>query len=299
MGYLLTRAVTIGCAALVLTVSLTAQEQEPSLAEVLTRAAQYVKDFREKLSGIVSEEMYEQRARPAANRRRMASEALRRKLRSDFLLVRLEGYFFEFRDVFEVDGRPVRDRDERLTKLFLDQSTSAAEQIRGIATDSARYNIGDVERTLNTPTLALLMLDQEYQRRFQFTRASGFSPLLPLSLENLPNEADVWVVEYSEILPNTVIRGENLSDLPAEGRFWIEPATGRVLLSELIIDDPNLRATIDVAYGMDLVIGHLVPVEMRERYRNRRDGSRVDGAAIYSKFRRFAVQVEESTPSTN
>jgi hypothetical protein len=299
MGCLLKNVVTVGCATLVLTVSVTAQEQEPSLAVVLTRAAQYVKHFRETLSGIVSEETYEQRSQPAANRRRMASEALHRKLRSDFLLVRLEGHFFEFRDVFEVNGRPVRDRDERLTKLFLDESVSAAEQIRGIANDSARYNIGDVERTLNTPTLALLVIQQEYQRRFQFARASGFSPLLPLNSENLPSEADVWVVEYNEVLPNTVIRGENRSDLPAEGRFWIEPSTGRVLLSELVIDDPNLRAVIDVLYGMDLAIGHLVPVEMRERYRNRRDGARVDGTAFYSKFRRFAVQVEESTPPSN
>ena len=198
-----------------------------------------------------------------------------------------QSHYYEFRDVFEVDGRPVRDREERLTKLFLDQSASAAKQVRGIVMDSARYNIGSVERTLNTPTLALLILHPIYQPRFRFARVAAGSPMLPLSKENLPDPTEVWVVEFEEMWPNTVIRGHNRRDLPAEGRFWIEPATGRVWLSELVIDDPQVRATVDVGYRQDPVIGHLVPAEMRERYRNRRDGSRVDGTATYSRLRRF------------
>ena len=303
MSRWLAEAVAAWCAVLMLTLPVSTQAQEPSLAAVLDRASRYVTDFRAQLSGIVAEEAYEQWSRgpaTAAPPGRFFGDEHRR-LRSDFLLVRPEGQrdYYEFRDVFEVNGRPVRDRDERLTRLFLDQSASTAEQIRGIAKDSARYNIGDIARTLNTPTLALLILDPEYRPRFRFAPAAGFSPLLPLSPEHLPSEGDVWVIEYEETSPNTVIRGNNRSDLPAEGRFWIEPTTGGVLLSELVIDDPNVRATIDVAYRLDPVVGHLVPVEMRERYRNRRDGSRVDGTATYGRFRRFEVQVEESEPSRN
>ena len=304
MSHRPTSVVRACCAVLVLTAPVFTLAQEPSLTEVLARAGRYVTDFREQLSGIVAEEVYEQRSRTPpmyTSFRGWENREERRKLRSDFLLVRPEGqsHYYEFRDVFEVDGRQVRDREERLTKLFLDRSASAAKQIRDIAMDSARYNIGNVERTLNTPTLALLILHPIYQPRFRFARVAAESPMLPLSKENLPDPTEVWVVEFEEMWPDTVIRGDNRRDLPAEGRFWIEPATGRVLLSELVIDDPELRATVDVGYRQDPVIGHLVPVEMRERYRNRRDGSRVDGTATYSRFRQFKVEVHEAEPFRN
>lgn len=92
-----------------------------------------------------------------------------------------------------------------------------------------------------------------------------------------------------------MIRGRDGRNLPAEGRFWIEPATGRVLVTELIIDDAAVDATITVRYEADDAMGHLVPVEMRERYNNHRGGSRIDGTATYGRFRRFQVQVVESS----
>ena len=303
MSHRPTSVVLAWCTAFVLMAPVPSRAQELSLSEVLARASAYVTGFRRQLSGIVAEESYEQQARAGATRalRGFEFEEERRRLRSDFLLVQLEGEerYHEFRDVFEVNGRPVRDREERLTRLFLDNTASAAMQIQEIVTESARYNIGDIHRTLNTPTLALLILSPEYQPRFRFTRVAGGSPLLPINPEHLPSEADVWVIEYEEIWPETVIRGDNRKDLPAEGRFWIESATGRVWLSELVIDDPQVRATVSVGYRQDPVIGHLVPVEMRERYRNRRDGSRVDGTATYSRFRRFSVQVQEAEPFRN
>ena len=294
-------------AVFVLTTVIVTQAQPPSLTSVLARAATYVTDFRRELSGIVAEESYEQRARfisSAGVRGFEFDEGRRRRrrtLRSDFLLVRPEGQdrYHEFRDVFEVDGRPVRDREERLTRLFLDNTTSSARQIEGIVRDSARYNIGDIHRTLNTPTLALLVLHPDYQHRFRFAHVADSSLQLPISSEHLPDQADVWVIEYEEVLPNTLVRGDNQKDLPSEGRFWIEPGTGRVLLSELVINDPKVSAIVDVGYGLDLAIGHLVPIEMRERYRNRRDGSRVEGKATYGRFRRFQVQVEETGPFRN
>ena len=304
MSHRPTSVILAWCAALVLTAPVSTRAQEPSLSEVLARAAEYVTDFRRQLSGIVAEESYEQQARTSATntlRRFGGFEHDRRRLRSDFLLVWLEGAnrYQEFRDVFEVNGRSVRDREERLTRLFLDNTASAAKQIQGIVTESARYNIGNIHRTLNTPTLALLILHPAYQHRFRFTRVAGGSPLLPLSPEHLPSKADVWVIEYEEIGPDTLVRGDNHKDLPAEGRFWIEPRTGRVWLSELVIDDPQVRATVNVGYRQDPVIGHLVPVEMRERYRDRRAGSRVDGTATYSRFRRFKVEVHEAEPFRN
>ena len=275
--------------------------QEPSLIDVLVRATDYVGRFNEQLSGTVAEERYDQRSTGPPTRGfgsfpNPVGDRYRRTLRSDYLLVRLLGgdRYYGFRDVFEVDGQPVRDRDERLSKLFLNPSVSANAQIRGIMNDSSRYNIGDVRRNFNVPTLALLFLRPAYKPRFTFERVTDDDPRL--GLERPDAAADLWVIGYQEDWPTTVIRGRDSSNLPAAGRFWVEPASGRVLASELVVENDELAAIINVRYEVDLKMGHLVPAEMRERYENRQQNSRVDGTATYTDFRRFQVQVIESEP---
>ena len=44
-----------------------------------------------------------------------------------------------YRDTFEVDGKPVRDRDERLERLLSD---GAVGQAARIAEQNARFNLG-------------------------------------------------------------------------------------------------------------------------------------------------------------
>jgi len=273
------------------------QAQEQTLDVVLARSGKYVAEFRHQLSGIVSEERSEQVARtPTTHLGRYNHERL--DLKSDFLLVRPPGSdrHVGFRDVYEVNGQPTRDREERLTRLFLEQSASARAQIQSIMNESARYNIGLIGRTLNTPTLALLFLDPEYQARFSFAQTDKYKPRLPFD-ETLPSDqADVWVVEYDELRPHAMIRGKDNKALLLRGRFWIEPSSGRILASELNAKNSEVEATINVRFQTDTTIGHFVPVEMRELYRDLY-GSRVEGAATYSNFRRFQVQVEEALPS--
>jgi len=274
--------------------------QDVSLPVVLEHAAAYVAEYRRQLSGIVAEEQYTQDERfsmmsagtPRAN-------ALHRQLRSDFLLVPAHGAdgLVEFRDVFEVDGRPVRDRQERLTRLFLERSPSATSQIRSIVSESARYNIGAVYRDMNTPTLPLLFLDVRYQSRFRFKHGDDAAPQLARGSSRSARftpPAGLWVVEYEETAKDTVIQRVQVGgDLPARGRFWIEPASGRVVISELIVSDPLINCTIDVAYENDPTLGVFIPIEMRERYINNRSKTTTTGTATYSRIRRFDVQVKE------
>ena len=266
--------------------------QDPSLLDVLARATEYVDDLHDRLVGVVMEERYEQRARypPGAG---FGASSARVTLLSDYLLLEPEGADrpFGFRDVFEANGRPVRDREERLTRLFLNPSASVRRRIQGILDESARHNIGDVERTTNTPTLALLFLGSANRPRFAFERASDRSP--ELGIDEPEGPGDVWTVGYRETWPVTLVRRRGGQNLPAQGRYWIEAATGRVLVTELVLDHPDVDSRITVRYAADEGLGHLVPVEMRERYDNRRSRSRVDGTATYSRFRRFQVQVEE------
>ena len=278
-------------------------EQEPSLAEVLARSTDFVNALHEQLQSVVSEERYEQRWSSGADSRGgrgFRQRAHRRTLRSDYLLIQPDGSerYYGFRDVFEVDGRPVRDREERLTQLFLSDSASAEQQIRGILADSARHNIGEIDRNINTPTLALLFLRQSYKPRFEFEHVPHSSPPLGLDGPNTDDTVDLWVIEYAETWPTTVVSGRDGRNMPARGRYWIEPATGRVLVSDLMFESADFNATITVRYEANDTMGHFVPVEMRERY-GTRSGSRVDGTATYTRFRRFQVQVDESTPFRN
>ena len=154
--------------------------------------------------------------------------------------------------------------------------------------------MGDVDRNVNTPTLALLFLRSGYNLRSRFERTADTGILLDLDAP--PGAADAWVIGYEEDWPTSVIRGRDDGNLPASGRFWIDPATGKVLITELILDSEDLESIITVRYASDETLGHFVPVEMRERYRNRDTGSRIRGTATYSRFRQFRVIVDEGVP---
>ena len=106
--------------------------------------------------------------------------------------------------------------------------------------------------------------------------------------------AKEWVIDYQEVAPQTIIRTTLGADMPSRGRFWIEPSTGRVLATELIVVDVDIHATIVVGYDAQPPLELLVPVEMRERYNVQRPQSTVVGTATYRKFRQFQVTVDET-----
>ena len=270
----------------------------PALATVLDRAGAYVAEFQRRLSSIVAEERYVQDWKTLwTGTRRGATELGRRELRSDLLLVKPGGAaaWMAFRDVFEVDGAPVRDRSERLLKLFVEPSSSTDAQIRDILEESARYNIGDIKRNVNAPLYPLLFLEKANHFRFKFKQAADRTPA---AAQAAPNGAfrvssEVWVIAYDEVASGTMIRTNDRRDIPAHGRFWIEPATGQVLMTELIVHNRMLHATIDVSFQSEPLLGLLVPIEMRERYEGRRHNSVIEGHATYGKFRQFQVNTNE------
>jgi hypothetical protein len=269
-----------------------AASQPESLATVLARAAAYVADFHRQLSTIVAEERYVQDWKAIQGGRHPASTALQhRELVSDVVLVKPPGAaaWMTYRDVFEVNGASVRDRRERLPQLFRDDSPSTDERIRSILDESSQYNIGDIQRNLNTPVYTLLFLEAANQPRFKWTRTTD------RSLATVPSESEtpgafrvtteIWIVAYDEKQPGTMTRTTDHKDFPARGRFWIDPATGRVLMSELLMQNRQIKATIDVSFQSEPLLGLLVPIEMRERYEGRLNGSLIEGHATYGRFR--------------
>jgi hypothetical protein len=286
-----------------------AGQPEPTLDSVLAQAGVYVTAFQRQFSGIVAEERYVQDVKAFASRCARAGyntlnctnappTPVHAELRSDLLLVKAgAGEWLQYRDVFEVDGQPVRDRTERLTRLFLDPSASSGGQIGRIRNESARFNIGDIERNLNVPTFALTFLVPANQPRFKFKRTKERMPTTVGPLSGAEGafrvSTEVWVIQYDEVQRGTMIHTNHNKDLPSRGRFWIEPSSGRVLMSELVAGNHEIRATIDVSFQSEPLIGLLVPIEMREWYDGRRNGSRIEAVATYGRFRQFQVNVDE------
>jgi len=304
MRRVLVQGVAVGLAAANLWAS--APAPEPSLPAVLMRAAAYVANFHRELSSIVAEEKYVQSFYPRAVRGatgpvyRSATSPAYRTLKSDLLLLKPTGTdgWMAFRDVFEVDADAVRDREERIAHLFLERSPSGDALIRRILEESARYNIGDIRRNVNTPVYPLLFLEAANHFRFKFKRTKERTPRTEPA-NSSPDGAfrvstEVWVIAYEETEAGTMIKTDGQKDLPAKGRFWIEPATGRVLMSELVAQNRRLRATIDVSYQSEPLLGLLVPIEMREWYDNLRTGSHIEAVATYGRFRQFQVNTDQT-----
>ena len=281
----------VGVLAAMAVLTLSAQDAEPTLDAVLVKAAAYVTAYQNRLAGIVAEEVYRQQVM-VTQRRGNPQTRQYRQLRSDLLLVKgaNEGSWLQFRDVFEVDRKPIRDRDERLYKLFVGASTDAAKQAEAIQMESARYNIGPIMRTINMPILALVFFDRANQPRFEFKKGK---PGSVKRFAGMAEERDVWMIEYEETLKGTVVRGANDRDIPSHGRVWLDSTTGRFLRTELISEDTDVRALIEVFYRAETGLDLLVPAEMRELYELRRSQTRIDGRAEYSRFRQFTVTTSE------
>lgn len=266
--------------------------QGPSLDEVLGRAATYVADYQKRLQGVVAEELYRQNMMSPARGGRGRFNREGRELRSDMLLVKLpdEDYWIQFRDVFEVDRKPVRDRDQRLYKLFVDARPDARQQAETLQHESSRYNLGPLLRTINVPMMALYTFDRNIHAGVEYKYGNAgntrrFAGLAPADA--------VVLVEFRETSKETLIKGEKGREIPAHGRAWIDRTDGRILQTELIAQDTSIRARITVSYKRQDGIPVLVPDEMRETYDLQRTETRIDGRAKYDRFRQFTVTTTE------
>jgi hypothetical protein len=265
---------------------------------VLSKAASYVEAYASRLSGLVMEESYVQDVEQINRfgyRMNTRGGIPHRQLKSDLLLVRPEGSdaWMQFRDVFEVDGKTLRDRNDRLAKLFLQPSKSTQSQAEKIVRESARYNIGDIERTINLPFLAMMVLDRRMQPSFQFRVTEPNEDLkLPKSAAFADRPGAV-IVGFNETQVRTLITTPQGKNLRSHGRFWFGLPDAEVLMTELSVDDYSLSATVHVAYERKPGLAVSVPIEMHELYVNRLNSSKVEGSATYSNFRQFDVKVDE------
>ena len=252
--------------------------------QLVDKAMAYVSTFVERFSSVVAEEEYSQR---------LVLERRNRQLKSDFLIVQIPGGidWLSFRDVFEVDGKAVRDRDERLVKLFLEPpSDSLVRRASEISNASARYNVEGIGG-LNDPFIALSFVQDRYRKQFRWSVVRNDKGVGP----------NVWSVRYEEIVRPTILKVAANRDLPANGQIWIDEPTGRIMKTELRVERGGTpvsnglvlrnRSDVTVTFQYDERFEIAVPVEMRE---NHFFGTNdVSATAKYGRFRRFGVTTEE------
>jgi hypothetical protein len=166
-----------------------------------------------------------------------------------------------------------------LQSLFLETPVQALEQARRIVTESARFNLGALRRDINVPTMALTYLRRSNQPRSVFTLA-GRSDAGGVRAE---------VLEFREQSRPTIIQSPQ-ADLPARGRFSIDPESGRVLKSEIWVADRRSTAKITVTYGAVAKLTVWAPLVMIEEYTG---PETIRAKATYANFRQFNVLVGE------
>ena len=265
----------------------------PSLEVVLARAGSYAVDYGLALTSVLAEEAYAQRL-VWRNSKTVLSD---RRLRSEIAFVRLvdSSEWLAFRNVLTLNDVPIPKSDGRLERLLRGSQRSLLEEARLIAGESARCNLGPITREINVPTTALHFVHPQHRPNCRFDKEGE---------EEVGGER-TWIVRFKESDRGGLISRGDGRNLPAEGRLWIVPASGRVVRSELVVKNfvrggGGSRAEIRVTWRRDAPLDLWVPAEMRENYegpwsamssRNRPERYDIDGVATYSNYRRFTVDV--------
>ena len=254
--------------------------QEPAFADVMRRAHAFVVGYEDDLSTVVAKEQYEQQVLGEDG-----DLEQQRVLVSDYRVTQLLPYEFWFgvREVFEVDGAAVRERTGLAPPaLRLLPGEDPSNRLTQIAEENARFNIGDIVRTVNEPTFALTFLRPQNRDRMRFVSLG----------EETIGELLTQIVGYREVpLDGTTFIGtQDGDDILTRGRFWIDPTSGRVIRSELVTGDARVERTgsITVDYQFFPNVNLSLPVQMREIYKSTKTSDHsptITGTATYSNYR--------------
>ena len=255
--------------AVVIAVLAVAGEQAPRHEEVVDRVYRYVAGYGSRLANVVVEETYRQRVPQAI------ASARTRTLRSDYALtwVNDRDGWVGYRDTFEVDGIPVRDREERLERLL---ATGATGQAARIAEQNARFNLGNnlLSRNVNVPTFALELLQPRYRRRFS-SRSTGREPV---------GDRSGWLLEFRERDRPTIVRTPEGRDQPSRIEALVDPSTGEIYRTTVSWE--RVKGAIVVTYDRVPGLAVPVPINMFERFTTTADDE-IEGDATYANYRRF------------
>jgi len=260
--------------------------QEPTLDDVLAKAAAATNQFTDPSRVIVCEERYKQTFSKLiynTSGRVETKEISSRELVAELAFVDTpsetpKGFpWMEFRDVIMVDKKPVRDGVSRLGILSSAQLADAITKAWDYTKDAMGFQFGEMPRTAVLPRAAMLFLHGANQARFEFKKAGtkGFK------------NVKTWELKYQEKGSPTIMTG-NFGEKNArvKGSLWVDPVSGRVYAATISSEDePKLKDDMSLTFGEDKVSGLWVPVEMKHKTEIGTSEEMVNGEATYKNCR--------------
>lgn len=249
---------------------------DPQLTLLLARLSEYMAAYVKEFGNVVAEEDYVQLL--------IRGGSTQVRLKSDLLLVMTnnEVGWTQYRDVFAVNGRPVRDREARVQKLFLENPATAPRLALEIVTESARYNVGTLVRNINTPILPLDYLSPKRIGGNAFWRDG----------EDTVDGIRAVRLGFEETARPTMVQPDvgGRVDTPAKGIYWVDASSGRILKTQISLRAGRAEMFTTVSYKPAQNLGLWVPAEMHEKYTTVTE--EIEGRATYKNFRSFSVTTE-------
>ncbi len=223
-------------------------------ADVLRAASGYISTYASKLSGVTLQEEYT--LLDVSGGRIVYS----RRISSDLVLLDLNGRVVGLRDPFAVDANALRERTPRITTVLARPSQATWQRAQDYANESLRYFQDEIIIRLNDPTLALRFVDPDHDMRSTF-KIDGKKKIEGIETVGLAfQETKV----KPPATPNYVL--PTPGNAWARGKLWVEPATGRVLRTELSMQSDTETARITVEYSHDAELDLFLPASMTDTY---------------------------------
>ena len=289
---------TLSAAALVMSLGVLALQAQvgnqpgSGFTTVLSSAMRYAMNYEQRFALLAADEHYVQellrppnpgdnlsRSNPGGGMRGGGQMSMA-TIKSDYLLVQLGGDgegFMPFRDAYEVKGRKLRERNDRLLKLFTSNDKSRFEKAASYSNDTAKHNLGNVARTINIPLLAMMFLHPRVNERFEFTDGGE---------ENVSGRILRKAI-YKEVARPTLIKTTRGRDLAMTGILWIDPFNGTVMRTELNAADPIVRSQVIVTFRREEALDLWVPEKMEEYYKAYSAVDDILATATYTNVRRI------------
>lgn len=225
--------------------------QEPVLANLLARAAEYHAGYRVRVSGASIEEHY--------SLTRVVAGRMETPIRfaSDVVLLNVNGRVTGLRDPFTVDNLRLREREARIVNLLAQPTLEGWRQAQAFAAEQNFRFLFDLILQLNDPAIALqfISIDMQPKTTFKLEKQE--------KLDGVP-VVRIGFKENAEAGKGAILgtRGKAV----AAGRLWIDPANGAVLKTELWANSANESVTNTVVYAKATDLDLWLPAKMAENY---------------------------------
>jgi hypothetical protein len=249
-----------------------AAPSEPSTKTIVAAVSKYVADYQAKFAFLLADETYVQRTFEDAGR-----QTAERTMHGDFFMTYLpaDGAWISVHDIAVVDGVPIPDRQDLRTLL---RTADVAQVARTVADRNARFNIGNIERNFNEPTLPLLIFDEGRAGNFKFNR------------QDFREEDGVKVTTlgFTERDRPTLVNSVRGGPVYSRGTFVVETDTGRIRQTDIQFKDDGIRADLTTTYARDDKLDLWVPAVFTERYESTKKTRELTTCeAHYTNYRRF------------